>query len=275
MRVLVTGPGGFVGRTLVPLLEARKHEVVRAGRREVGDIGARTRWPVEGAEAVIHLAAQVHDPRAAPEVFDRVNRQATLGLARAAEAAGVSRFVFLSTAKVMGERSERPWRESDPPRPEGAYARSKRAAEEALPRAIVLRPPLVHGPGVKANFRALLRLCRSGLPLPFAGVENRRSLIAVANLADAILRCLEGPVASGVYHVRDGDFSTAELVATLRHARGMAPRLFAVPRPWLRAAPAALVGSLQLDDSAFRRDFGWAPPLEASAALAETARSAL
>ena len=275
MRVLVTGPGGFVGRTLVPLLEARGHKVVRAGRREVGDIGPATHWPVENVEAIIHLAAQVHDLRAAPEVFDRVNRQATLGLARAAETAGISRFVFLSTAKVMGERSDRPLRESDPPQPEGAYARSKRAAEEALSRAIVLRPPLVHGPEVRANFRALLRLCRSGLPLPFAAVQNCRSLIAVANLADAILRCLEGPVASGVYHVRDGDFSTPELVATLRRARGMAPRLFPVPRAWLQPMPAALVGSLQLDDSAFRRDFGWAPPIEASAALAETARSPL
>jgi nucleoside-diphosphate-sugar epimerase len=275
MRVLVTGPGGLVGRALVPLLEAHGHEVVRAGRPEVGDIGPETRWPLQGVEAVIHLAAQVHDPRAAPEVFDRVNRQATLALARQAEAEGASRFVFLSTAKVMGEQSARPLRETDPPRPEGAYARSKRAAEEALPGAIVLRPPLVHGPGVRANFRALLRLCRSGLPLPFAGVENQRSLIAVTNLADAILRCVEGPVARGVYHVRDGDFSTPELVAALRRARGMPPLLFTVPRPWLRSLPAALVDSLQLDDSAFRRDFNWSPPIEAAAALAETARSPL
>jgi nucleoside-diphosphate-sugar epimerase len=134
----------------------------------------------------------------------------------------------------------------------------------------------VHGPGVKANFRALLRLSRSGLPLPFGGLENRRSLIAVGNLADAILCCLEGPAASGVYHVRDGDFSTPELVAELRRAIGMAPRLFTVPRGLLRRfAPAPLVESLQLDDSAFRRDFGWAPPVPAAAALAETARSPL
>jgi nucleoside-diphosphate-sugar epimerase len=276
MRVLVTGPGGFVGRALVPRLEAHGHRVVRAGRREVGEIGPATRWPLEGVEAVVHLAAQVHDPDAAPETFDRVNRQATIGLARAAAAAGIPRFVFLSTAKVMGERSERPLRESDPPRPEGPYAVSKLAAEAALPaHAVVLRPPLVHGPGVGANFRALLRLCRSGLPLPFAGLENRRSLIAVGNLADAILRCLEAPGARGVYHVRDGDFSTPELVAELRRARGMAPRLFRIPRGLLRVAPAALVGSLQLDDGAFRRDFGWAPPVPAAAALAETARSPL
>lgn len=275
MRVLVTGPGGFVGRTLIPLLEARGHPVVRAGRREVGEIGSATRWPLEAVDAIVHLAAQVHDPRADPEAFDRVNRQATLHLARAAEAAGIGRFVFLSTAKVMGERSDRPLRESDPPKPEGPYATSKLAAEAALPHAIILRPPLVHGPGVKANFRALLRLCRSGLPLPFGGLKNRRSLIAVGNLADAILRCLEGPVASGVYHVRDGDFSTPELIAELRRAIGMAPRLFSVPRGLLRLAPAPLVGSLQLDDGAFRRDFGWTPPVPAAAALAETARSPL
>lgn len=276
MRVLVTGPGGFVGRALVPLLESRGHVVVRAGRREVGEIGPRTRWPIEGIEAVVHLAAQVHDERAATETFDRVNRQATAGLAEAAEAAGVRRFVFLSTAKVMGERSDRPFRETDAPAPVGPYAASKLAAEKALPRALVLRPPLVHGPGVRANFRALLRLCRSGLPLPFAAVANSRSLIAVGNLADAIVRCLEGPVESGVYHVRDGDFSTPELVTELRRSIGMAPRLFALPEAILRRfVPAPLIDSLQLDDAAFRRDFGWSPPLPATAALAETARSAL
>jgi nucleoside-diphosphate-sugar epimerase len=246
---------------------------VRAGRREVGEIGPATRWPLDGVDAIVHLAAQVHDRRADPETFDRVNRQATLHLARAADMAGITRFVFISTAKVTGERSARPLRETDPPKPEGPYALSKLAAEASLPRAIILRPPLVHGPGVKANFRTLLRLCRSGLPLPFAGLENRRSLIAVGNLADAILQCLEGPVTSGVYHVRDGDFSTPELVTELRRAIGMAPRLFAVPSAFLRRfAPAPLVESLQLDDSAFRRDFGWSPPTSAAAALAETAR---
>jgi len=276
MRVLVTGPGGFVGRKLVPLLEARGHEVVPAGRAQIGDIGPETVWPLAGVDAVVHLAAQVHDPRAATAVFDRVNRMGTECLARAAESAGVRRFVFLSTAKVMGERSTRPLRETDPPRPEGAYAVSKHAAERALGSAIILRPPLVHGPGVRANFGALLTLARSGVPLPFANVRNRRSIIGVGNLADAILRCVEGPIERGLYHVRDGDFSTPELIATLRRAMHRKPRLFPFPQQVLRlVAPAPLVDSLQLDDTAFRRDFGWKPPIDPEVALRETAESTL
>jgi UDP-glucose 4-epimerase len=275
MRVLVTGPGGFVGRALVPLLEAKGHAVVRAGRAEVGPLGPDTAWPLDGVEAVIHLAAQVHDPRADAATFDRVNRVATERLAAAAARAGVARLVFLSTAKASAERSDHPLRESETPRPEGAYARSKLAAEKALPEAVILRPPLVHGPGARANFAALLRLCRSGVPLPFAGIANRRSLIGVGNLADAILRALEAPTAGGVYHVKDGDFSTEELVTLIRGALGRPPGLFRVPRALHRLAPAALVESLTLDDTAFRRDFGWAPPLSGAAALAETARSAL
>jgi nucleoside-diphosphate-sugar epimerase len=274
MRILVTGPGGFVGRAVVPLLEARGHAVVRAGRREIGEIGPGTAWPLAGVDAIVHLAAQVHDAQADAATIDRVNRGATEALARAARAAGVRRFVYLSTAKVMGERSERPLRESDPPAPEGPYAVSKRAAETLLTDAIVLRPPLVYGPGVRANFHALLRLCRSGVPLPFAGLRNQRSLIAVDNLADAVLRAVEGPVERGIYHLRDIDLSTPELVVLLRRAMLLPPRLFAVPVPLLRRiAPRPLVESLQLDDAAFRRDFGWAPPVPPEAALAETARS--
>jgi nucleoside-diphosphate-sugar epimerase len=275
MRVLVTGPGGFVGRALVPLLLARGHEVVRAGRREVGEIGPETAWDLAGVEAVVHLAALVHDRAAGAADFDRVNRLGTARLADAARSAGIRRFVFLSTAKATAETSEHPLRETETPRPEGAYAVSKLAAEATLPEALILRPPLVHGADAGANFRALLRLCRSGLPLPFAGIENRRSAIAVGNLADAILRALEGPRASGVYHLRDGDFSTPRSVALLRRAMGMGPRLFALPPPLRRHLPRPLTQSLQLDDGAFRRDFGWAPPVDAETALAETARGAL
>lgn len=270
MRVLVTGPGGFVGRTLVPLLEARGHDVVRAGRAEIGELGPDTRWDLAGIEAVVHLAAKVHDPNAAPETFDRVNRAGTARLAEAARRASLRRLVFLSSVKAA----------SDDP-----YGCSKRDAEAALSGvpAVILRPPLVHGPGVRGNFQALLKLCRSGLPLPLGAVANRRSLVAVQNLADAVVRSLEG-TATGTYGVRDIDLATPDLVRRLRAAMGLPPRLVPVPPGLLRqgagllgkkAAAERLLGSLVVDDAAFRRDFGWAPPRDPLAALAETARSVL
>ena len=299
-RVLVTGAGGFVGCALVPVLEARGHDVVPATRAIVGDIGPGTDWSgvLGGVDTVVHLAARVHvmrdeapDPEAA---FDRVNVAGTRRLAEAAAASGVRRFVVLSSVKVNGDSSGAgAFTEADAPAPQDPYGRSKLAAEQALARVasgramevVILRPPLVYGPEAKANFAALLRLAASPWPLPFGAIANRRSLIHVGNLADAIARVVESGPGPGcrTYLVSDGeDLSTGEMVAALRAGLGKGPRLVSVP-PRLLILAAGLAGreaearrlteSLQVDSRLFRRDFAWRAPLPARQALEETARA--
>jgi nucleoside-diphosphate-sugar epimerase len=265
---------------------------------EVGDIGPATRWDeaLRGVDAVVHLAARVHvRVRSAPAAiaaYRRVNTAGTERLALAAAAAGVRRFVFLSTLKVNGEATQaRPFTESDPPAPQDAYARAKWEAEQALHRigartgmeVVILRPPLVYGPGVKANFLALLKAVARGLPLPLGAIDNRRSLVYVGNVADAIVKCLEHPAAAGqTFLVRDGeDVSTPELVRRLARALGVKPRLFPVPPSWLsfagqltgrRDAVDRLIGSLAIDDAKIREALGWVPPYTLDEGLEATAR---
>jgi nucleoside-diphosphate-sugar epimerase len=322
-RILVTGASGFVGRALLPVL-APHHSLVLAQRRAdaaattsgeahsavetciVGEVGPDTDWSsaLRGVDAVVHLAAHVHRTGAHSDAdtatFMRVNCAGTRRLADAALTAGVGRFVFLSSVKVNGDASEdRPFRESDRPRPADAYARSKWAAEQALAalaanggtmETIILRPPLVYGPGAKANFRALVKLCLVGVPLPLGGIENQRSLIYSGNLADAIGCVLAAPLLSDnrrgrgcrTYLVRDGtDLSTGDLVRRLAAGINREARLPVLPPDWLRAAlrlcgqgQAAdrLLGSLAIDDSRFRADYGWRPPYTVDEALAITAR---
>jgi nucleoside-diphosphate-sugar epimerase len=313
-RILVTGAGGFVGSALLPLL-LRRHRLVLAQRRPsdhappegaeirvVGEIGPDTEWSaaLRDVDQIVHLAAHVHveDAAAEPAIFMRVNAEGTKRLAEEASRAGIARLVFLSSVKVLGDASgERPFRESDPPHPADAYARSKWAAEQALalPAAqnarplrpmeiVILRPPLVYGPGAKANFRALVRLCLLGIPLPFGAIENQRSLIYSGNLADAIARVLAAPPRPGcrTYLLRDGrDLSTGDLVRGLAAGINREARLPAIPPDLLRAAlrligkgAAAdrLLGSLAVDDSRFRADYGWQPPYGVDEALALTAR---
>lgn len=304
-RILLTGATGFVGSAVLPEL-ARLGEIVAVARRPVAGV-ARTelvadlaephdwRRLLEGVTDVVHLAARVHvmkDDAAGAAATLRVNFEATRALAAAASEAGVGRFVFLSTVKVNGDSTaERPFAPSDSPRPAGAYAVSKYRAEEALAalpgtmERVILRPPLVYGPGVKGNFAALLRLCRAGLPLPFGAVANRRSLIAVENLASAIAACIAAPPGGGTrrYLLRDGvDLSTGDLVRRLAAAMGRPGRLVPIPPSWLEGAlriagraelAERLLHSLQVDDSAFRCDYQWQPPVTVDAALAATARA--
>jgi len=307
-RVLVTGATGFVGGAVLAALRRAGHAPVAAIRRAgapadaecrpVGEIGPDTDWraALAGIDAVIHLAARVHlmrDHAADPDAaFRRVNTEGTRRLAEEAAAVGVGRLVFLSSVKAAAEGSARPLSERDPPAPRDAYGRSKLAAEAALSGVaaagrldvVTLRPPLVYGPGAQGNFRALVGLCRRGVPLPLGAVDNRRSLVALGNLADAAVCAATAPPAGPghrLYYVRDGeDLSTAELVRRLRRALGRPPRLLAAPPGLLRglarlagrgAAADRLLGSLQVDDTAFRRDFGWTPPLTVDAALAEVA----
>ena len=294
----MTGAAGFIGDALCRGLVARGHNVLGITRaraepipgaevRPIGDIGPRTDWSshLGAAEVVIHLA-----DRGAPEAA----RQAAATLARAAAASGVRRLVYMSSVRAMGAVTGpgAPFCPTDPPLPRDAYGRAKLATERLLLAAaqetglelVILRPPLVYGPNVKANFRALIRLAASGLPLPFAGIDNRRSLIFLDNLVDVGARAAIDPAADGrVLLLRDTvDLSTRELVCRLAAGLGRPARLFAVPEaafamlrpiPALGPLAARLTLSLQVDDSATRALLGWVPPVPTETALAATARA--
>lgn len=297
MKVLVTGANGFVGRALVAGLEADGVAVEAATRQHVGDIGAATDWTaaLSGCSTVVHLAARVHvmhdavsDPLLA---FREVNAAGTLNLARQAASENVWRFVYLSSIKVNGEGREEPYRESDNTAPQDLYAISKWEAEQGLRQieretgmeVVILRPPLVYGPGVKANFLRLLRAVDKGWPLPLGAVENRRSLLYLGNLVDAIQLCLVHPAAAGqTYLLSDGeDVSSPELFRLLARAMGRPSRLLPVPPTWLRLAGwllgrraevDRLLGSLVVDSSLIRQELGWSPPFQLDAGLTETVR---
>jgi UDP-4-keto-D-QuiNAc 4-reductase len=294
----VTGAAGFIGDALCRGLAARGHDVLGITRgpakaipgvevRPIGDIGSRTEWSghLKGAEIVIHLA-----DRGLPEAA----RQAAARLAGAAAAGGVRRLVYMSSIRAMGAVTEpgAPFRPPDPPLPCDAYGRAKLASERSLSAAaqetglelVILRPPLVYGPNAKANFRALIRLAGSGLPLPFARIDNRRSLIFLDNLVDVVAEAAVNPGAAGrVLLVRDTvDLSTPELVRTLAAGLGHPARLFAVPEaafamlrstPAIGALTARLTLSLQVDDSATRALLDWVPLVSTETGLTITARA--
>ena len=302
-RVLVTGATGFVGRALCNQLSAIGHTVIPAVRHGSGlpnevvtsDIGSSTDWrmALAGCDAVVHLAARVHMIREAERdplaLYRRTNTEATLNLARQAAQARVKRFVFISTIKVNGEGRDAPYRETDAPAPEDEYALSKWEAELGLHRiaqetgleVVILRPPLVYGPGVKANFRRLIETVARGWPLPLGAVRNRRSLLYLGNFVDAIRLCLEHPgAAEQTFLLDDGEpVSTPQLIRALAAAMRRPARLLPVP-PWLlefagallgkRAAVTRLTGSLYVDSSMIRSRLGWAPPFSMEVGLAAT-----
>ena len=267
--------------------------------RIVTGICASTDWGdvLSGVQTVIHCAARVHvmddhtqDPLAE---FRRVNTLATDTLARAAARSGVKRLVFLSSIKVNGEStpSDAPFDQASPAKPQGPYAISKWEAEQALTRVsaetgleiVVLRCPLVYGPGVKGNLLRLLQAVDRGIPLPLALARNRRSFIYLDNLTDAIATCLTHPAAAGkTYLVSDGeDVSTAELTARIAQALGKPSRLWPCPLGLIELAGrmtgksdeiARLLGSLCIDNSKIRSELDWTPPYTLEQGLAETAR---
>ena len=320
MKVLVTGASGFVGSATCAWLVAQGLEVAGAVRqlparplagvdyRIVGGLDAGTDWraALAGVGGVIHCAARVHvmretadDPLAA---FRSANVAGSERLARQAVAAGVKRLVFISSIKVNGEetapapplpRGERGgFREVDAPAPQDPYGQTKWEAEIMLARVaqetglevVIVRPPLVYGPGVKGNLARLLSWVEHGVPLPLAGIRNARSLIGIDNFASALHACLTHPAAAGrTYLVRDGeDISTPELVRRLGHHLGKPARLFALPASLLaglaglvgrRADVQRLTGSLIVDDSRIRRELGWIPPRTLDEGLAQMARA--
>jgi nucleoside-diphosphate-sugar epimerase len=275
MRVLVTGPGGFAGRALVPVLR-QSHEVREAGRHSsfaIADIGPQTDWraALQGCDAVLHLAGMAHVPdrgdTSQEAQFHRVNADGSRRLAEQAAEAGVQRFILLSSATVMGLASPpgRAWTEQDIPQPENAYARSKLAAEQAGREvagrsgmaAWCLRPPLMYGPGVKANFLRLMKLVTLGVPLPLASVQNRRDMLYIGNLADVVLRILDGTIPPETYFITDNaPVSTPDLLRKLTHALRRPSLLFPFPVPLLKRAATllGLAGEVERLTSDFRLD---------------------
>lgn len=284
-RVVLTGPGGFVGRAVSARLTAAGYEIIPAGRREIGEIHRGTDWRgvLGRADAVVHLAARVHEMGPQDEAaYREVNLHGTATLARQALEAGIRRFVFMSTIKVLGESGENV-RPTDPPAPHDAYAVSKTEAEAALRDLVgagalaILRPPLIHGPGVGANFEKLLGLVARGVPLPFGSIDNRRSLIHLENLADAVRHALTAP--AGIYHPKDDiDFSTPDLVRLLAEGMGRPARLIPMPVAALRVlgaitgrrgAIARLTGSFTSDGAMAN----WTAPIAAEDGLRTTAKA--
>lgn len=309
LGILLTGATGFIGSRLIARLLVEPGFAVRGVvRREsvnlpsgierivMGELAPDTDWPhaLRGVNVVVHLAARVHvmhDMAAdALTEYRKVNVAATVNLARQAARAGVKRFVFLSSLKVNGESGA--FTESFTPAPQNAYGISKYEAELELFRIaaetgleiVVIRPPLVYGPGVKANFRALMRALARGIPLPLGAIHNRRSLLALDNLVDFILTCIKHPAAANeIFLVSDGeDLSTTDLIRRLANAMGRPARLIPLPAPLLIAAATLLakgdiaqrlLGSLQVDISKARQVLGWRAPISVDEGLRRAARS--
>ena len=308
--VLVTGASGFVGRHLCMALSKRNIQVVGTARdiryatdyckiAATGDIGGDTDWrPVlQGISTVVHLAARVHvmgrEENQADDAYMEVNLHGTMNLAEQAVASGVERFLYLSTVKVNGE-STRGFRfaADDVPSPEGAYARSKWAAEQALwdiasatgLKVIVIRPPLIYGAGAKGNLQRLMSVIEKGVPLPLGAVRNSRSLLNVDNLTDFIATCLTHRDAWGqTFMLSDGrDLSTPELIEKLADSMKTRVRMVPVPVGLLRvvgrltgkeAMIERLCSDLQVDIGKNRDLLGWTPPFEVEQGLLQMARS--
>ncbi|NMY04728.1 SDR family oxidoreductase [Pseudomonas sp. WS 5059] len=311
-QLLVTGSSGFVGRHLIQQLQGSTDYQVRALVRRLPDASASDveyvvladfsavspeHPALQGVDVVVHLASRVHvmndtetDPLAA---FRRVNVGHTLALARSAASAGARRFVFVSSVKVNGEQTApgRPFRETDPSAPVDPYGVSKMEAEEALKalaletglEVVIIRPVLVYGPGVKANFESMMKWLVKRVPLPFGAIRNQRSLVALDNLVSLILTCTTHPAASNeTFLASDGDdVSTSALLRKLAKALGAPARLIPVPQ-WVlvwgatllgkKALSQRLCGSLQVDVTKARQVLGWQPPLTLEQGLAVTAQ---
>lgn len=314
MKVLVTGATGFVGSAVVECLATSSvWQPVQGLRREpvtppahpwavMGELSPDSDWyeALRGCRAVVHCAARVHvmdNPEADPlATFRRANVQGTLNLAHQAAQAGVSRFVFISSIKVNGEQTAReiPFTAEDEPAPSDPYGISKLEAERGLlslaeetgMEVVILRPPLVYGPGVKANFASMMSWLDKGVPLPLGAIHNRRSLVSRSNLVGLIVTCLGHPAAANqVFLAGDGeDLSTTELLRRMGQALGKPARLLPVPIKLLELAAGMagkqaiaqrLCGSLRVDIRKTQQLLGWRPPVSVDEALNETAKAYL
>lgn len=300
LNILVTGARGFIGRALVPLLVQQSHAVSRwPTGNPIFDLGndvseAHASWANElrGIDVVVHLAAHVHRMQpttSTASLMQRINRDGTVHLAQAALAAGVRRFIFISTAKVLGEGEDGPYHFDSQANPQDSYAVSKWQAEQGLRQLVagtamelvVIRPPLVYGPDAGANFARLRRLARLPLPLPIKGIHNRRDMIGIDNLIDLIALCTHARAAADGSWLcaDDASYSLAEVVCTLRCAMNMRPLLFFMPPRWItkiaemglgRAAAARLFGNFELDTNRTRELLQWSPPLSMQTIMQKT-----
>lgn len=310
MKFLVTGATGFVGNVLCnrllsdgmyvrgTLLESESPRSLVSGVEQVvtEPLSSDTPWhhALSDVDTIIHLAARVHimdDPSADPLTeFRKVNVEGTAQLAREAVKAGVRRLVYISSIKVNGEESTIPYTPGSPPNPSDPYGISKWEAEQALRKieaetgleVVVVRPTLVYGPGVKANFLNMMKIICRGIPLPLASVSNKRSLIYIGNLVDALLSCAVHPAAAGkTYLVSDGeDVSTPELLCRTANALGVPARLFPCPVTLIKLIGEftgkkqvvnRLTGSLTVDSSKISQELGWKPPFAMEDGLRNTA----
>ncbi len=310
-RVLVTGANGFIGNRLCKVL-LKSGYAVRAGFRQlnssinciiqdqviVGDINLSTNWKnaLQNVDCIVHLAARVHvmkdsaiDPLAE---YRKVNVDGALNLARQAAQAGVHRFIFISTIKVNGEQTfpGRPFTEKDVPVPVDPYGISKYEAEKKLRaladetgmEVVIIRPVLVYGPGVGGNFASMMYYLCKGIPLPFGAIHNQRCLLALDNLVDLLVTCIDHPSAANqIFLVSDGkELSTTELLRRMATALNVPSRLIPIPEKLLmlgatilgkQAVVLRLLGSLQVDITKTRVFLGWSPPVRADEALHDAA----
>lgn len=307
--ILITGANGFVGKALCDLLAHQSYKVIAAVRKTddaltkakqiaIGEINANTDWTsaLSDVDTVIHLAARVHIMNeSATETltpYRTVNVDGTLHLAQAAINAGVKRFIFLSSIKVNGEGTEpnRPYTPEDKPAPVDPYGVSKLEAEIALRQlakdtgleVVIIRPPLIYGPGVKANFKSMMSFLNKSIPLPLGAINNKRSLVALDNLIDLISCCINHPAAANeTFLVSDGlDISTPELLRSMTKALDKKALLIPIPSSLFQAV-AVIIGkkafaqrlcsSLQVDISKTNKLLNWTPPVKMDVALAKTA----
>jgi nucleoside-diphosphate-sugar epimerase len=315
MRIIVTGANGFVGRATCANLCDAGHDVIALVRRQGGCVAHEPRvyevviaddnfasiaagtTALPPADALVHLAARVHvmkDKAGDPlGEYRAVNVEGSLNVARAAFRAGVKRLVFVSSIKALGEgEPSRPWREDDVPAPADPYGVTKLEAERALAgfgrehamQVVILRPPLVYGPGVRANFEQLMKAVERGVPLPLGAIDARRSMVFAGNLADAIrFVATRAEPTEGAFHVTDGDdLSVAQMIRALAVAFDKPARLLPVPVSWLRAAGALtgrsaqvdrLTSPLRMDSTRLRNGLGWTPPTPVADGIARTVRA--
>lgn len=302
-RVLITGASGFVGGGLCDALRIRNIDFIPVVRRNaasgqfgVEDITEETRWDnvLGDCDTVIHLAARVHvmkDRNSNPlSAYRKANVDATINLAQQAAKLGVKRFIFVSSVKVNGEgTSEKPFSVFDEPAPLDPYGKSKLEAEVALQElshitgleVVIIRPPLIYGPGVRANFLRLMQLVKTGMPLPFGAIRNRRSMVALDNLVDLLIVCIRHPAAAGhIFMVSDdNDISICELLRMLATAMGIRSLLLPIPAQLITGV-ASLIGksatanrmlsSLQVDISHTKSTLGWQPVVTMQNSLDKT-----